>query len=293
MVDAEKIRSLIKLLDDPDENVFNHIKDEICSFGPDVIPYLENAWETDHLGILFQQRIENLIHDIQLDSLKSELKKWKTQGGQDLMEGMILIAKYQYPDLDPKSVYETLEAIKKDIWVELHEDLTALEKIKVINHILYDVYEFKANKKDYHAPQNSYINNALEYKKSNPIGLSVIYCYLAQQLGIPILGVNLPRHFVLCYLDLYGKDPNTPIEREDILFYINPFANGSIFNDMEIEQFIKQLDISQHDAFYLPCDNESIILRTLNNLQYSYEKLGYTDKVNDIVYLREVFSGSA
>ncbi len=288
MLDQEKVDSLIKLLDDPDEDVFKHIRDEICAFGPDVIPYLENAWESDDLGILFQQRIEHLIHDIQLDQLKSDLHNWKRASGS-LMEGMCIVSKYQYPNLDEDAVYKTLDAIKKDIWVELHDELTALERIRVINHILFEVYEFKSNKKDYHAPQNSYINNILEHRQSNPIGLSILYSYLAQQLGIPILGVNLPRHFVLCYVDLHGKEEYSVINREDILFYINPFAQGGIFNDQEIDSFINQLGLKHHDAFYLPCDNQAIILRVLNNLQYSYEKLGYTEKVNDILFLKKVF----
>ena len=292
MLDQTKVDSLIKLLDDPDEDVFNHIRDEICSFGPEVIPLLESAWESDDLGIIFQQRIENLIHDIQLDSLVSEFSTWKKEGGRDLMEGLILVAKYQYPEMDESSVFKTIEAIKKDIWVELNEGLTALEKVKVINHILFDVYAFKANKKDYHAPQTSYINNILDTKKSNPIGLACVYAYLAQQLGIPILGVNLPRHFVLCYVDLFGKEDLSIIEREDILFYINPFSKGSIFKDEEIKNFIDQLKIDHHEAFYTPCDNEAIVLRMLNNLQHSYEKLGYTDKVNDILVLKEVFKTS-
>lgn len=289
MLDPNKIDSLIKLLDDPDEGVFLHIRDEITAFGPEVIPYLEHAWESDALGILFQQRIEHLIHDIQLDKLHSELKEWRKDPHKDLLEGLILVAKYQYPDMDEASVYKTIDAIKKDIWIELHDGLTALEKVRIINHILYDVYQFKANKKNYHAPQNSYINNILESKKGNPIGLSVVYSLLAQELGIPILGVNLPKHFVLCYVDLYDKEPGTPLGREDVLFYINAFANGSIFNDKEIENFIQSLGLANQESFYAPCDNEAIVFRMLNNLQFSYEQLGYSDKVKDIMYLKSLF----
>ena len=76
-------------------------------------------------------------------------------------------------------------------------------------------------------------------------------------------------------------------ENSDVLFYINPFSRGTIFNRTEIEQFLEQLKLEPKPTFFEPCSNIDIIKRMLANLVYSYEKLGYPQKVDE---LRELHS---
>ena len=198
---SSKYEALISLLDDPDKDIYAQIKAEILSKGTDIIPVLENAWEDNSLDSIRQKRIEEIVHEIQFNAVVSSINTWKALGANNLIQGAIIIAKYQYPDLDEKKIFETIDQIKRDIWLEVNEGLTAIEKIKVINHILFNVHQFRGNTNNYHAPQNSYINNVLDTKKGNPLLLSIIYAHLAQSINLPIFGVNLPQHFVLCFKD--------------------------------------------------------------------------------------------
>jgi len=279
----KELNALISLLDDPDEGIFNQVSGKFLSLGEEVIPVLENAWEYS-FDPLIQNRIENIIHQIQFDIIKNGLKEWMHPDRQNLLEGALLIAKYQYPDIDFDKVKKQLNQIKQDVWLELNENLTALEKVKIINHIIYDVHHFSGNTSNYHAPQNSYINNVLESKKGNPLLLSIIYTIVAQSLDIPIYGVNLPEHFVLCYVN---KDSSEPLfekgnEEGNVLFYINPFSKGAVFGREDINAFLKQLKLEALDIFYEPCSNKEIIKRLLRNLIASYEKLGYPNKSNEL-----------
>ena len=72
-------------------------------------------------------------------------------------------------------------------------------------------------------------------EKGNPITLGILYISLAQELGIPIYGVSIPRNFILAYVDEYNL--NDPYE-EDILFYINPYNNGKVLGEREIDYFL-------------------------------------------------------
>jgi len=282
-----KIQALISLLDDPDERVFSDIRKQLFMLGPSVIPFLENAWEKGFDPIL-QQRVENLIHAIQFSRVKDQLLVWKQSGAENLMEGALIVASYQYPEIDRQKVYDTLEDIRSDIWIELNNNLTSIETVKVINHILFDVYGFSGNTTNFHSPQNNYLNQAIESKKGNPLMLSVIYMYLARELNLPVFGVNLPEHFVLAYLDPFAADDTA--SDKNILFYINPFSKGSIFSKKEIEAFLKQLKIEDSDRFYLPCTNADMIQRMLRNLAYAFEKQGLPEKKEEIEQLLEVFS---
>ena len=275
----KSLRAMILLLEDPDEQVFSEIRGQLLSMGNEVIPALENIWESTFNNTL-QSRIEDIIQKIQFNSTSEELKLWAATGGIDLLQGTILIARYQYPDLDEEHIRNQIELIRKDVWLELNPNLTAFEKVRVINHILFDVYNFTGNTSNYHAPQNSYINNVLESHRGNPLLLSILYSCIAQGLNIPIYGVNLPEHFILAYRDEFIiRDSDD--EEEPILFYINPFSKGAVFSRREIDTFLKQLKLEPNRIFYESCSNVEIIKRQIRNLITAYEKLGYPNKVLD------------
>lgn len=286
--DDKQLRAMIMLLEDPDEAIFSQIKQRLLSLGAPVIPALENIWESTFNPSL-QRRIEDIIQVIQFSHVKEELRLWADTGGIDLLQGTLLIARYQYPDIDEDDIRRQIELIKKDIWLELNPNLTAFEKIRVVNHILFDVYNFTGNTANYHAPQNSYINNVLESKRGNPLLLSILYSCIAQGLNIPVFGVNLPEHFILAYLDEFTERKSLDDE-EPILFYINPFSKGAIFSKREINTFLKQLNLEPLRIFYESCPNTEIIKRQLRNLIASYDKLGYPDKVRDLTELLEILT---
>jgi regulator of sirC expression with transglutaminase-like and TPR domain len=284
----KEIEALIRLLDDSDEEVYTHVKDRIITLGEPVIPQLEEAWEHSFNHIL-QTRIEDIIHKIQLDSLIGKLSNWREEGSTDLLKGALLVARYQYPDLEEEPYYRQLELIKKDILAESQEKMTPVEQIKVINHVLFDVFRFSGNKASFHAPPNNYINSVLESKKGNPLSLSIVYLVVAQSLNIPLAGVNLPEHFVLGYIGQGRRNALGELE-QPISFYINPFSKGTIFSKREIDTFLSQLKISPQPEFYRPCSNRQIILRMINNLIFAYEGMGYKHKADELKQLRQIVS---
>ena len=189
--------------------------------------------------------------------------------------------------INPRKLKKQLDQIKQDVWLELHDDLTAVEKVKIINHILFEVHQFGGNITNYHAPQNSFINVVLETKKGNPVMLSIIYALICKELAIPIYGINLPQHFVLAYVNDFANliDPSDRTLSDNILFYVNPFSKGLIFNQADIEAFIKQLNLEPETKHFLPCSNLDIIKRILRNLASAYEKLNKTYKQQEVLKL--------
>ncbi len=285
----KEVIALITLLDDPDENIYSEVRNRFIILGPPAIPHLETAWENS-FEALMQKRIETIIHSIQFEALQKALKTWALEESDDLLKGVLILSRYQYPDLDESKIRKQLHQIKQDVWLELHDDLTALEKVKIINHILFEVHQFSGNITNYHAPQNSFINNVLESKKGNPLMLSVIYALICKELNIPIYGINLPQHFVLAYVNDYANliDVNNKTLSNNILFYINPFSKGLIFSQKDIDQFLKQLNLEPDNKYYLPCSNIDIVKRCIHNLVYAYEKLGYVEKLDELKSLEKL-----
>jgi hypothetical protein len=287
MSDTE-IQALITLIDDPDEIIYHQVRDRIISLGSPVIPVLERAWELDDLGDLFRDRIEDILHSIHLDTVRKRLVEWRDSGAEDLLEGALIISRYRYPELDEQKVKARLASIRQDIWLELNDHLTSFEKVRVFNHIFFQVHGFKGDRRNYHAPQNSYINEVIDTRKGNPLSLSIIYQVIAEDLGLPVRGVNLPNHFILAYLDEDGLGGSEVVggSGENVLFYVNAFSQGDILGRNEIIEFLEKLKVPPQDPFFAPCSNLDIVRRQLNNLANSYEKQGDDERAQDLNDLR-------
>ncbi|MCW3804704.1 transglutaminase-like domain-containing protein [Plebeiibacterium marinum] len=284
-MDRDKVHALISLLDDPNEMIFNSVEAALLNEEVDVIVELEKAWE-DSENDVFQRRVENIIHNLQLKDVRSLLAKWVKEGAENLLYGAFLVSKYQYPDLSYDELNQKIDFLRRDVWLELNDHLTSIEKVRIMNHCLFDVHKYVRNNSNFFAPQNSYINEVLNSKRGNPISLCIIYSVVAQRLGMPVYGVNLPKNFILCYLDenMVGEDG-----KKEVLFYINPVNKGAVLGKREIEYFVKQQKLQFKPEYFLPCSNKEIIKRVLNNLMYAYESQGNDLKKNEILDLMRLF----
>ena len=287
-MNIKDIRALIHLLDDPDTEVNDLVTGSLRELGAAIIPELESAWERSP-DRQAQEKIENIIHDIQFRNVKQDLISWKKSGSSDLLYGICCLARYQYPDLQYSEMMQAIDNIAGDIWLELNNKLTALEKVRIMNHFIFEVHKFSKNSKNIYSPRNSYINLVLESKKGNPVSLAAIYIMVAGKLNLPVWGVNLPKIFILAYLDNRNKK-TTEIPQDDILFYINPYTNGAVFGKKEIDRYLLQQKIEPEESFYKPCSNQVIIQRLLTNLVLSYEKSGFKNKLEDLRELLEIFN---
>lgn len=276
-MDDKELKALVSLLDDPDKEVIAHVEQKIISLGNDIIPYLESEWE-NNFNPEVQKRIEDLIHALQYEVLKNKLALWKEKGAEDLLEGVWLLATYQYPDLDYSKIKKELEQIYYEAWLEFKPEVHPFDQIKILNSVIFSKLKFGANTKNFHAPGNSMINVVLESKKGNPITLCVIYMLVAQKLKLPVYGVNLPNLFICTY------------KSKEVQFYINAFNRGLIFSRADIDNYISHLHIKPLDIFYEPCNNVDIVKRMLRNLVISFEKLGEPHKVEEIKQLLDVVS---
>jgi regulator of sirC expression with transglutaminase-like and TPR domain len=279
----KELEALMNLLDEPNEDIFQAIHNRIFAHGKEAVPVLEHAWENS-FDPLIQHRIEELIHQIQFDDLKKELHEWSQFGHHDLMQGALLVTRFQYPDLDEAAIIKKIGQFSQDIWLELNQNLTGLEKVKVINHILFETHKLAGNITNMNAAENFYINNLLDTKKGSPLILGIIYISIAQGLKIPIYGVDLPRHFVLAYTDEIMISPRD-IPEGEVLFYINPFNKGAVFTKNEIDLFIKQLKFERKDSYFIPCDNKTIIRRMMNELINIYDQSGNPGKRDEMTEL--------
>jgi regulator of sirC expression with transglutaminase-like and TPR domain len=269
-MNESEIKALVILLDDDDSEVVQHVEKHLKTLGGTVIPLLEDHWQENGLNPDLQKKIEDLIHDLQYNLVIERLLAWKKSGHEDLLEGMWIVATYQYPDLHIEKLKQYINDMYFDAWLEFQEDMHPHDQVRVLNQVFFDKYKFLPNTKNFHSAANSMINQVFDLKKGNPISLCVVYLLLAKRLGMPISGVNLPSLFVLTY-----KTPQ-------LQFYINIFNRGLIFSKIDISNYIKQMHLQPQDSFYQPCSNLDIVCRVLRNLVVAFEKVADIERAKEV-----------
>ena len=276
-MNREDLKAMISLLDDSDMEVVNIVENNIKNLGHEVIPILEKEWERNGLNPVLQKKIEDLVHDLHLSNLSADLESWKNNNHTDLMTGLWLIAKYQYPDLKVETLNQEIKNIQMKVWVNTHEKMHPNDMVKILNDVIFEQLKFEPNIKNFHSPSNSMFNLVLSQKKGNPVALSCLFILLAQRLDLPIYGVNLPNLFVLIF-DYPGYR-----------FYLNPFNRGQVFLEKDIDDYLKQMNIEPNEKYYKSCSNIEIIKRVLTNLSFAYQKIGEEDKHNEVNQFLKLF----
>lgn len=286
-----KLNALINLLDDPDNLVYELVEKELLNEKDSIIPALEEKWENSFDSIC-QERIENLIQGLQFKETKNQLNSWinSNQNKRDLLEGFLIVDRFQYPDLNPLNLQLKIEKIRKKIWLELNNSLTLLEKTTIINHFLYNINGFSINHKNIFSPQNCFINQILDTKKGNPVSMAILYIIFARQLELPAFFIDFPKNPLIAIADqqlaqkVHGKN-----SASDVLFYINPSNKGSITSKKEVEYHLRKNNYLPLKHYTEPKPDNLLVRQLLESLEISYQSINYIDKKERVQQLIQLF----
>ena len=259
-----KIKALVSLLDDSDQLVYNNVRTELFNL-VESIPELQVALESSR-NELKAERIVEILDHLKFEKLDASITAWNKKEHPELIDGMLAIARYGYPNFDGVKIIDQIDEIV-DAVRSKQEGKSTREMVDVLNQIILYDFGFNGNLKEYNNLYNSFINKVLELKVSNPIGLSIIYLLVAKELNLPMVGINSPGHFVLGFLN-EGDDTNEEtLERID--FFVDPFNNGRIIEKQEFISWLKSKDRGEERHEMLIANDRMIIKRVFNNLIYS------------------------
>jgi hypothetical protein len=278
-----EISALFNLLDDPDEEIFSAVSDKLCSYGKTVIPQLENLWENTP-STETQERIEQIIHRLQFVDLKKEFENWARNDDPELLFGAYLVARYQYPDTDPAPILAEVEKIRRNIWLELNSYLTPLEKINIVNGILYKFHKYFGVEIAYTNTGDFLVNKLVETKKGNSFNMGILYVVLARLLDLPVQALLFPRQFVLGYFE---NDPTTDPEESNfhnIRFFIDPVF-GNVVTHKDVETFFKRISVPPTASYFKPLSNKRIIQSLLYELVKCYDKPHQSGRQDELLEL--------
>lgn len=280
-----EILALISMIDDPDPRVFREISRKIVLMGYDALPFIEEA-ELQMADSELRERMTSIKAGIRYQQLSADLFAWAANPQRDILDAWLSVSRYCYPEIAEKEIRKEIDLIRRDVWLEINETLTALEQIRVFNHIFYELHGFQGNLQDYHDPDNSLINRVLKTRKGSPLSMGLLYMLVARSLGFPVHGINLPEHFVLAYMGDASATPQSAAGEGVPLFYINAFSRGDVFSSAEINKFLRKMDFEPLPEFFRPCSDLEILMRMLDSLAAAYDTTGNSNRKSALVNLR-------
>lgn len=114
-----------------------------------------------------------------------------------LTETALSLAQDTYPDLDLQGTQAELDELALRLKRRLPDNASLTDKIGALNRFFFRELGFAGNLNDYYDPDNSHLNIVLKRRRGIPISLAVLYMELGEQVGVPVMGVSFPGHFLL------------------------------------------------------------------------------------------------
>lgn len=276
-----QLRAILTLLADRDEETVDLVRRTLVDIGPDAVPSLERAGE--EADPFVRRQLLTLIEEIRRNDLEDRFRQFSSQDDNemDLEEGAFLVAQFGYPDLNISGCRRELDRLAQEISARSIHKKEPEEVIYQINQYLYSELGFHGNTQNYYDPDNSYLNRVLERRAGIPISLSVVYLLITKRLGLRVVGVGLPGHFMLRY------------EHKDFCIFLDAFNNGHALTRDECVRFLLNSGYEVHEGYFSAATVRDITCRMLRNLAYVYNQLQDKDRVHRLARLVHILQTPA
>lgn len=252
--------ALVRLLDDEDPYIYEHVRKKIIECGPEIVKLLKPLTASENT-VLRSRASEIINHFLKEDADSTFLAFCLSHGDNlDLEEGIWLLAKTQYPDLNQEVYQSLLDTFAIEIAQRLKLTTRSVSIINTINVFLFDELGFNGNDHDYYNPDNSFMNKVIDNRTGNPVSLCSLYILLAHRLRLPIAGISLPGHFMCRF--------QTSVEE----LYIDVFNRGRILTKSDCIQYLRNTNKNLQERYLTPVSPRKILLRMCSNLRQIYQQ---------------------
>jgi regulator of sirC expression with transglutaminase-like and TPR domain len=168
-----------------------------------------------------------------------------------LDRALLLLAVHARPDLDVEAGLGSLDRLAAGVREPTLDGLV---------RYLFEDLGFRGNRDDYYDPDNSFLDRVVERRSGIPITLSILTMEVGRRVGVPLVGVGMPGHFLLR-------------DQVDQGLFIDPFGGGARLRLAEVEALFHRLHgpAAPFDPALLePTGRHEILARVLGNLRAIY-----------------------
>lgn len=254
---ASEIDALLRLLDDETPAVRERVTERLASTGGDL-----SGWFASHPRELSAAERELLAGILRPAKRETLVTHWQTAltgaprvEDQDWVRVEALLeclSEFLHDGISPRVPLDgALDGLAAAAREEGVADVMALRKF------LFEKLAFNGNQEGYHDPHNGDLAWSVAERKSNPIGLCLIFILVGRRLGYLVEGVAFPGHFL------------SRIHPEGVPLIVDCFNHGQImFQDILLEPE-SDLTRQQRSLLRKTASPGTMLVRVLNNLASS------------------------
>ncbi len=155
---------------------------------------------------------------------------------QGLFRAAFAIALHERPGADVVQAEEMIAEWADAIARRVHSP-SPPARVAHLHDVLFDVAGFGGNPHDYYNPSNSYLPDVLTTHRGLPIALVLIYKCVAERIGLQVLGINAPGHFLAA---VECPEPGAAGQSNGGWIYVDPFYGGDLLNVQDVYRRVRE-----------------------------------------------------
>jgi serine protease Do len=174
----------------------------------------------------------------------------------DLFHAGLLVSRLDNEELNVDAYRAELVRIAAELRSRLAECPDDEAKLAALKKYLFEENGFHGSRADYYNRSNSYLNEVLDDREGIPITLSAVYMELGRELGLNIVGIPLPGHFMVQHKPQAGEGQ-----------FIDVFDDAKLLSVDEVKAKVRETSGRDSVASDLePTTKKAMIVRILHNL---------------------------
>jgi len=258
---AGGIDGLVRLLADDDQRIRRIALENLRAVG-------ERALEVvrARARAAGDPRVRKAARDFLLEERRREaIERWRAAAAGtslDLEEGAVLIARSEYPALDPGSCSATLDGYGAVLKRRLAAVRSTSAMVERMNALLFKEIGLRPNRERPHEPENCYLNEVLDRKLGTSISLSIVCVLIGRRIGLRLEGVGLPGRFLLRYRT--GRHSS----------FIDPQNGGRSWSLQDCVAHLEAEGFAFREEYLRPMDDREVLLRLIESLLRIYHAAG-------------------
>jgi regulator of sirC expression with transglutaminase-like and TPR domain len=187
-------------------------------------------------------------------------------GDADLDELALTVSLALQPDLDVVARLADLDELAAAVPTPTRDGVMAS---------LFGSGTFVGDRDDYHGWRNSCLDHVLARRRGMPISLSVVAVEVARRVGVPLVGVGMPGHFLVGDV----TDPG---------WFADPFHARTALTVDDCRALYESMGGARwHPAMLGPTPHRLIVARILNNLRAACQRDGDRVRLAVVMQLRQ------
>jgi regulator of sirC expression with transglutaminase-like and TPR domain len=257
----EDIHALIHLLGDDDVWVKEQARSTLRAAGDAAVPYLEEASSiSDEIAIRGES--DMLLEDIHVDEIEREwVDLQATVEGEALEEGAFLLERMILPRCAPRveSARAELRELAAGAREAVPEHGPLEERVEALRRYLHETCGFHGNTEDYYDPENSFLSSVLIRRTGIPITLALVYLTIGRRIGVPLVGIGMPMHFLIGF------------RTGGSYRYLDPFFGGREVSRGECLLLLERAGFEPAERYLRSAPVVGILERMARNLTVIYQ----------------------